>query len=67
VLIIHAADDRLTPISTATYTAGRIDGAETLTFDSGGHLLLGHHDTARRRIADFLATHAPMGGDAGRD
>lgn len=63
VLIIHASDDRLTPISTATYTGERIEGAEMLTFDSGGHLLLGHHDAARRRIADFLAIHARTGGE----
>lgn len=54
VLIVHARDDRLTPVSTALYTAGRIPGAETLLPDSGGHLLLGHHAAVRQRIAGFL-------------
>lgn len=56
-LIVHARDDRITPVSTATHTAGRMAGAELHLFDSGGHLLLGHHDAARRLIETFLATH----------
>lgn len=59
VLLVHARDDRLTPFSTASFTAERIAGAETLFLDNGGHLLLGHHDAVRQRIIEFLATHAP--------
>lgn len=55
VLLVHARDDRLTPFSTATFTAERIAGAETLFLDSGGHLLLGHHHAVRQRIDEFLA------------
>jgi 2-hydroxy-6-oxonona-2,4-dienedioate hydrolase len=58
VLILHARDDRITPVSTATFTAEHIAGAETHLFDTGGHLLLGHHDTARSTIAEFLETNA---------
>jgi 2-hydroxy-6-oxonona-2,4-dienedioate hydrolase len=58
-LIVHARDDRITPVSTATFTAERVVGAVALTFDTGGHLLLGHHDAIRQRIANFLAAHAP--------
>ena len=57
VLIIHASDDRLTPVATAHFTAAAIPGAETLYLDTGGHLLLGHHAKMRTRIADFLANH----------
>ncbi|MCC5975135.1 MAG: alpha/beta hydrolase [Rubellimicrobium sp.] len=54
VLLVHARDDRLTPFSTATFAARQIAGAETLFLDSGGHLLLGHHDAVRLRIHEFL-------------
>lgn len=59
VLIVHARDDRITPFSTAIFTAGGIAGAETLFLDNGGHLLLGHHDAVRQRIAEFLAAEVP--------
>lgn len=59
VLIVHTADDRLTPVATAQFTAEGIPGAETLIFDTGGHLLLGHHAEVRERIAAFLAAHVP--------
>lgn len=55
VLIVHAADDRITPVSTAGFTAARLPGAEVLLFDTGGHLLLGHHAEVRQRIAAFLS------------
>jgi len=58
-LIVHAGDDRLTPVATAQFTAEGIPGAEALIFDTGGHLLLGHHDEVRQRIAAFLAAHVP--------
>ena len=58
-LIVHARDDRITPVATAQFTATGIPGAETVIFDSGGHLLLGHHAAVRARIAGFLAAHAP--------
>jgi 2-hydroxy-6-oxonona-2,4-dienedioate hydrolase len=63
VLIVHARDDRITPFATATFTAERIAGAETLYLDTGGHLLLGHHAIVRARIADFLAAYASTPGD----
>jgi len=56
MLIIHARDDRLTPFPTAVFTAARTPGAQMLAFESGGHLLLGHHATVRQRVADFLDT-----------
>ncbi|MCC5993478.1 MAG: alpha/beta hydrolase [Rhodobacteraceae bacterium] len=59
VLIVHAGDDRLTPVATARFTAEGIPGAEALIFDTGGHLLLGHHTEVRQRIAAFLAIHLP--------
>nr|WP_245243322.1 alpha/beta hydrolase [Pararhodobacter sp. SW119] len=55
VLILHTRDDRITPFSTAAFTAEHIPGTEFLGFETGGHLLLGHHAEVRQRIADFLA------------
>ena len=57
-LIVHARDDRITPVATATFTAGRMPQADTLIVATGGHLLLGHHAEVRSRIDDFLAAHA---------
>lgn len=60
-LVVHARDDRLAPVATATFTAARIETAEALIFDKGGHLLLGHHEAVGRSVAAFLEAHA--GGD----
>lgn len=54
-LIVHARDDRITPFSTAAFTAERISGAGFLPLETGGHLLLGHHEEIRQRIAQFLS------------
>lgn len=54
VLIVHVRDDRITPFATARFTAAEIPGAATLFFETGGHLLLGHHAEVRARVADFL-------------
>jgi pimeloyl-ACP methyl ester carboxylesterase len=59
VLIVHARDDRITPFSTASFTAEHIPGAAFLALPAGGHLLLGHHAQVRQRIADFLAELPP--------
>jgi len=59
-LIVHASDDRITPLTTATFAAEHLPLAETLFFETGGHLLLGHHAELRDRIAGFLVTHAPL-------
>lgn len=59
-LIVHASDDRITPLTTASFAAERLPQVETLFFDTGGHLLLGHHAAVKDRIGDFLAAHAPL-------
>lgn len=60
-LIVHARDDRITPVATALFTADRLPRVETLIVETGGHLLLGRHAEVRRRIAGFLAAHADDG------
>ena len=57
-LIVHAADDRINPVSVAEYAAAHIRGAEFLPLTTGGHLLLGHHAEVRTRANAFLRQHA---------
>lgn len=53
-LVVHAADDRLNPVVISETIAGRISGAEFIRYDTGGHLLLGHHGDLREAIPAFL-------------
>jgi pimeloyl-ACP methyl ester carboxylesterase len=54
-LVIHARDDSLVDWSNGRHAAASITGAEFMTLERGGHLLLGHYDAIRTRIAAFLA------------
>jgi pimeloyl-ACP methyl ester carboxylesterase len=47
VLIIHARDDRLNPITVAERLSAGIERSELIVFQTGGHLLLGHHEYLR--------------------
>ncbi|MGE6698906.1 alpha/beta fold hydrolase [Hyphomonas sp. NPDC076900] len=55
VLVVHAADDRLNPVAISETIAARISNAEFIRYNTGGHLLLGHHDDLREAIPEFLA------------
>lgn len=57
VLIVHAVDDRLNPFEIGETLAARISGADFLPFETGGHLLLGHHAELRGHISRYLAGH----------
>lgn len=54
VLVVHAADDRLNPVAIGETIAARISGAAFIRYDTGGHLLLGHHDDLQEAIPEFL-------------
>ncbi len=54
-LIIAMADDLFRSLPTARAIAARIEGAKLVTFDSGSHFLIGHHDEIRTEVADFIA------------
>jgi 2-hydroxy-6-oxonona-2,4-dienedioate hydrolase len=54
-LVIDAKDVSTFPGS--RYTAENIPNAKLVTFETGGHLLIGHGNEARRAIADFLEEH----------
>lgn len=54
VLVVHAADDRLNPVAVGEAIAGRVAGAEFIRYETGGHLLLGHHGALREAIPAFF-------------
>ena len=56
-LIIHSRDDGLNPFEIAQGLAREIAGAELVPLESGGHLMLGHHDAVRTRVNAFLTAH----------
>lgn len=55
VLIIHARDDGLTPVSVAAHLAADLPHAQSAIYESGGHLLLSQHDDLRWRLDKFLS------------
>ena len=56
-LIIHARDDTLVAPSHSEYAARRIPNTRVITLESGGHLLMGHHEKVRSEITGFLKQH----------
>lgn len=60
VLVVHARDDSLNPFEVAETISGSVGGARLLTFDSGGHLLLGHHGEVERELVRFLSAERPV-------
>lgn len=53
-LIVVARDDLFNTAPAANYAAAQIAQSNTVVFESGGHLLVGHQETVRRRVRDFL-------------
>lgn len=53
-LVVHAKDDTLVNPSHSVYAVGNIPNAKHVEFDSGGHVLLGHHHDTRSAVMDFL-------------
>ncbi|MBO6635744.1 MAG: alpha/beta hydrolase [Parvibaculum sp.] len=53
-LIVHARDDRINPFAIGVDLSQRIENAQFLEIERGGHLLLGHHEEIRGRVRTFL-------------
>lgn len=53
-LIIHTKDDRLNQVAIGEDLARRIPGARFVTYDSGGHLMLGRHQSTQEAVSNFL-------------
>jgi hypothetical protein len=50
-------DDGLVDYDFAKYAHAHIPDSELITFPSGGHVLLGHHEQCREVVAVFLKKH----------
>ena len=55
VLIINSIDDPATLIEGARTLASRIKTSNLLTFDTGGHLILGHEKEIRQKVSTFIS------------
>lgn len=53
-LVIHARDDRLNQFAMGEDLAQRIPGARFIAYDTGGHLMLGRHQSTVSAVSDFL-------------
>ncbi len=53
-IVIAARDDLFGTLPGAQFAAAKIAASQLVTYDSGGHLLVGRQDDARNRILDFL-------------
>ena len=60
-LVVHSVDDGLQPYSHGENTASRVPGAEFLSYEQGGHLLLLQLDEVREEVSAFQERHT---GDA---
>lgn len=54
-LVISARDDLFNTLPAAEFAAGLIPNAKLVTFETGGHLLVGHDREVRDLVGDFLA------------
>jgi pimeloyl-ACP methyl ester carboxylesterase len=52
-LVVNAKDDTLVNPSHSRYAAENIPGAKHIEFESGGHVLMGHHRDVRLAINEF--------------
>lgn len=55
VLIVNSIDDPATCIEGARTLANRIKTSSLLTFDTGGHLILGHEEEIRHGVREFIS------------
>lgn len=54
VLVFHARDDGMNPYPIAEALAEGIPDARLAAYDTGGHLLLGHHEAIARELGPFF-------------
>jgi len=57
VLIINSLDDPATLIEGAKKLANRIKTSNLLTFETGGHLILGREKDIRQNVSEFISNH----------
>lgn len=54
-LLVSARDDTMSAYDNSLAAQGRICGSEILSFDRGGHLLLGVEASVRDHLSEFVA------------
>jgi hypothetical protein len=57
VLIINSIDDPATLIEGAKKLSDLIKPSKLLTFETGGHLILGYREEIRQKISEFIFNH----------
>jgi len=55
VLIVNSIDDPATIIKGARKLANKIKTSKLLTFETGGHLILGHEQEIRQKVSEFIS------------
>ena len=55
VLIVNSIDDPATLIEGARKLANKIKISKLLTFETGGHLILGHEQEIRQKVSEFIS------------
>jgi pimeloyl-ACP methyl ester carboxylesterase len=53
-LVVNAKDDTLVNASHSLYAVQKIPNAKHIEYDSGGHVLMMHHQDAKSATIDFL-------------
>jgi pimeloyl-ACP methyl ester carboxylesterase len=53
-LVVHAKDDMLQSYDYGVYSASHIKNAVFLSFDTGGHMLIGHHEALKKAYHTFI-------------
>lgn len=54
-LIIHAKDDSLQSFDYATYSASHIPNVQLISYETGGHMLIGHHEEVNAIFIRFIS------------
>jgi 2-hydroxy-6-oxonona-2,4-dienedioate hydrolase len=62
-LVAVARDDLFNTAPAAEYAVAQIAQSSLVVFESGGHLLVGHQETVRTRVRDFLESVASANQD----
>jgi 2-hydroxy-6-oxonona-2,4-dienedioate hydrolase len=54
-LVLHSQDDKLIPYENGQHSASKIPGAELVSFEQGGHLMMGNFEAINAEVTTFLA------------
>ncbi len=54
-LVLHSKDDKLIPYENGQHSASEIPGAELISFEQGGHLMMGNFEAINAQVTAFLA------------